>query len=231
MINGSKIIIRGMLFLAVASLGRATLVADFVSSPQVHMDFPTTTSPFGGTGSSTTVSVPGFDPSLGTLIEVYGSVGVNLIETVTFTNDLSDTWSGPPDPWGSLFCYLDNFYTYTLPWDGLFFNVPSLDPGESATTSVYGNGYFQVGSGYGYNPPLSEFETTGSVDLNLDLEAGLALDGLELTRQSGSADATVYLTYLYSPVPEPTSIVFLGTIMICVGFAMRRKVFKTQDFS
>jgi hypothetical protein len=64
---------------------------------------------------------------------------------------------------------------------------------------------------------------TGTLSVNGDL---FSADDME----SLFSQADVELTFrgTGTPVPEPTSIIFLGTVVIGVGFAMRRKVFRND---
>lgn len=167
-----------------------------------------------------------FDPALGTLTQVDLSITGYIETTLTITNNAASPSSGNAkthveltvvDPL-ALLSVMPDIYSPKFDY--------SLNPGEQVVSGLLTKSASDSGS-WTAAAILAEF--TGSGDISMDAstftESVLAnTGGNTAASQETFASATGTVTYYYNPiVPEPTSIVVLGTMLFGAFVARRRK--------
>jgi hypothetical protein len=213
----------------------AALLLGLVASTKADTATYTTTATGTFDFGSTPLALAQFNPGLGTLDSITISLSGNTYTALTVYNTSPSTYGTPSAVWNDVQILLGsstfdlavnalnpNYGNWTLPnaWLDVtspHFNVSGLPSGDNTSFNAYNTG----GSGL---PAVTSSITSGTIftDLqgigyqNLDVYSASTVDSGISDGATFSADETVTggitatVTYVYTPVPEPSSALFLG---------------------
>jgi hypothetical protein len=186
-----------------------------------------TNSVSGGTDWAQQLGLTQFNPTWGNLLSVTIDLSANFSSTFTITNTGGSTYVNPSSARRTLDIYLGSSAVDLavdvqnpngtgnswLTWVSSPLGLNNLAPGAHVAANRSGSdspagGFYTDGTTMGY------FTGTGTTVLDLSTTSGFLM---QLTggssydsSQSTSATATGIVTYDFTPVPEPSSALFLG---------------------